>query len=58
MPATTSDRPTTLHCSFCGKSEDAVARLISGPNVYICGECVEDCNVLLDERKESDASQG
>ena len=36
-------------CSFCGKPQDAVAKLIAGPGVYICDECVELCNDVLDE---------
>jgi len=40
----------TLKCSFCGKSQDHVKRLIAGPNVYICDECIELCNeILLEE---------
>lgn len=38
-----------LQCSFCGKSQDQVKKLIAGPNVYICDECVELCNEILDE---------
>ncbi|HPJ75479.1 MAG TPA: ATP-dependent Clp protease ATP-binding subunit ClpX [Clostridia bacterium] len=37
-----------IKCSFCGKSEDQVQRLISGPNVYICNECIDLCSDLLD----------
>ena len=37
-----------IRCSFCGKSEDQVQRLISGPNVYICNECIDLCSDLLD----------
>ena len=33
----------TLRCSFCGKHQDQVGRLIAGPNVYICNECVKLC---------------
>lgn len=44
MPA--SDR---LKCSFCGKTQDQVKKLIAGPDVYICDECVELCNEILDE---------
>jgi ATP-dependent Clp protease ATP-binding subunit ClpX len=36
-----------LRCSFCGKFEDSVAKLISGPAVHICNECVELCNEIL-----------
>jgi hypothetical protein len=35
--------PKTLHCSFCGKSQHEVRKLIAGPSVYICDECVELC---------------
>ena len=38
-----------LKCSFCGKSQDQVKKLIAGPEVYICDECVELCNEILDE---------
>ncbi|MCA9815374.1 MAG: AAA family ATPase, partial [Cyanobacteria bacterium HKST-UBA01] len=38
-----------LKCSFCGKSQDQVKKLIAGPGVYICDECVELCNEILDE---------
>ena len=39
----------TVYCSFCGKSQDRVQRIIAGPNVYICNECVQLCNDILDE---------
>lgn len=39
----------TLKCSFCGKTQDQVKRLIAGPNVYICDECIELCNEILEE---------
>jgi hypothetical protein len=38
----------TLCCSFCTKDKDAVAKLIAGPGVYICDECVDLCNQILD----------
>jgi len=48
-----------LKCSFCGKTQDQVKKLIAGPEVYICDECVELCNEILDEEffegKEKDA---
>jgi hypothetical protein len=44
-------QPEPLTCSFCGKSENEVRRLIAGPKVYICEECVELCNdILADEQ--------
>ena len=43
-----------VHCSFCGKREDKVGRLISGPDVYICNECVQLCNSILEAGYELD----
>ncbi|NPA71935.1 MAG: ATP-dependent Clp protease ATP-binding subunit ClpX, partial [Gammaproteobacteria bacterium] len=40
---------TPLDCSFCGKTQDEVRKLIAGPSVYICDECVELCNDILRE---------
>ena len=39
----------TLYCSFCGKGQDEVRKLIAGPSVYVCDECVELCNDILQE---------
>lgn len=39
-----------LHCSFCGKSKTEVERLIAGPGVYICNECIESCHNLLEKQ--------
>ena len=44
-------------CSFCGKRECQVKRLISGRGVFICDECVDFCKSMLDEEKESDAAE-
>ncbi|MBS4539495.1 ATP-dependent Clp protease ATP-binding subunit ClpX [Clostridium sp. D2Q-11] len=44
-----------LKCSFCGKSQDQVRRLIAGPNVYICDECIELCQEIIDEEFEETA---
>ena len=44
-----------VHCSFCGKSQREVDKLIAGPSIYICNECIELCNDLLIEEKESKA---
>jgi ATP-dependent Clp protease ATP-binding subunit ClpX len=40
----------TLRCSFCRKTADEVAKLIAGPGVYICNECVDRCSNILAER--------
>ena len=46
-----------LKCSFCGKSQKQVQQLIAGPSVYICDECVELCNEIIEERL-AEAGQG
>lgn len=38
-----------LHCSFCGKSEEEIERLIAGPKVFICNECVQICNHIISD---------
>ena len=43
------DHPGKLVCSFCGKSQDEVRKLIAGPTVYICDECIELCNEIIAE---------
>ena len=46
-----------LHCSFCGKSQDEVKKLIAGRGVYICDECIEVCiNIVADEMAEENKS--
>jgi len=44
-----------LRCSFCGKSKESVKKFISGPNVYICNECISLCNEILAEEEEREA---
>jgi ATP-dependent Clp protease ATP-binding subunit ClpX len=41
--------PRNLRCSFCGKNQNEVKKLIAGPKVYICGECVALCVAILRE---------
>jgi ATP-dependent Clp protease ATP-binding subunit ClpX len=49
-------RPTEkLRCSFCNKSEDDLEKLIAGPKVYICDECVDVCVNILKEPAHADA---
>ena len=45
-----------LYCSFCGKSQHEVRKLIAGPSVFICDECIELCNDII--REESQSEQG
>jgi ATP-dependent Clp protease ATP-binding subunit ClpX len=44
--------PHPIRCSFCGRGQEEVARLVSGPSVYICSECVRLCNDILDGEGE------
>ncbi len=55
MPKSTGgDSKNTLYCSFCGKSQHEVRKLIAGPTVFICDECVELCmDIIHEERKSS-----
>jgi ATP-dependent Clp protease ATP-binding subunit ClpX len=48
-----SDSKNTLHCSFCGKSQHELRKLIAGPTVYICNECVELCMDIMREENNS-----
>ncbi|MBL4588802.1 MAG: ATP-dependent Clp protease ATP-binding subunit ClpX [Alphaproteobacteria bacterium] len=48
-----SDSKNTLYCSFCGKSQHEVRKLIAGPNVFICNECVELCMDIIQEEDKS-----
>ncbi|MDZ4235192.1 MAG: ClpX C4-type zinc finger protein, partial [Dietzia sp.] len=41
-----------LKCSFCGKSQKQVKKLIAGPGVYICDECIELCNEIIESEVE------
>lgn len=45
---------SSLYCSFCGKSQDEVRKLIAGPTVYICDECIELCNEIIAEEYEKE----
>lgn len=40
---------TSIHCSFCGKSSEQVKKIIAGPDVYICNECIDLCKEIIDE---------
>ena len=49
-----SDENKILYCSFCGKGQNEVRKLIAGPSVYICDECVDLCNNIIEEELSSD----
>ena len=42
-------KESPLRCSFCGKTQDEVKKIIAGPSVYICDECIELCNDIIEE---------
>ena len=44
-----------LHCSFCGKSQHEVKKLIAGPNVYICDECIDLCNEIVRDEIQAES---
>ena len=44
-----NSKEKNIRCSFCGKSQEAVNRIIAGPGVYICDECIKVCNGILDD---------
>ena len=45
----------SLHCSFCGKSQKEVKKLVAGPSVYICEECIGLCNDIIAEEVEAES---
>src|SRR5208282_457158 len=47
-----------LKCSFCGKGQDEVKKLIAGPTVYICNECIELCNEIIADELSMDTGGG
>ncbi|MBU7006427.1 ATP-dependent Clp protease ATP-binding subunit ClpX [Phosphitispora fastidiosa] len=49
-----SDEKGQLKCSFCGKLQDQVKKLVAGPGVYICDECIELCNEIIEEELSED----
>ena len=47
-----------LKCSFCGKSQKQVRKLIAGPGVYICDECIDLCNEIVEEELAESSDLG
>jgi len=59
MASSSGDSKNTLYCSFCGKSQHEVRKLIAGPTVFICDECVELCmDIIREETKASGLKSG
>src|SRR5271163_3124254 len=51
-------RTKMYHCSFCGKSQHEVRKLIAGPSVYVCDECVALCNEIISEQAHDGKNPG
>ncbi len=52
------NRENSSHCSFCGKGQDEVSKLIAGPEVYICDECIDLCNEIVKDEDISEVADG
>lgn len=50
------EKPKTLYCSFCGKSQNEVKKLIAGPSVFVCNECVTLCNDIISEEERTQSA--
>ncbi len=51
-----TDENNDVRCSFCGKSQDEVKKLVAGPGVYICNECIDLCKEIIDEEIQEEIS--
>ncbi|GIX30527.1 MAG: ATP-dependent Clp protease ATP-binding subunit ClpX [Porticoccaceae bacterium] len=58
MSGKSGDEGKLLYCSFCGKSQHEVRKLIAGPSVFICDECVDLCNDIISEEVEETSGKG
>ncbi|MGL4369909.1 MAG: ClpX C4-type zinc finger protein, partial [Spirochaetota bacterium] len=57
MSARKNDDEKKLSCSFCGKPQEQVKKLVAGPGVYICDECVDLCNDIVAENEKAPAPE-
>ena len=53
-----NDVPKNVRCSFCGKSQDSVRKIVAGPGVYICDECVDLCTSIIEAECYEDEEVG
>ena len=53
-----NDKPKSVRCSFCGKAQENVRKIVAGPGVYICDECVELCNSIIEAELYDDEKAG
>ena len=51
------DENDNLFCSFCGKNQSEVRKLIAGPAVYICDECIQLCSEIIEEETQKDTDR-
>ena len=49
-----NDTPKGVKCSFCGKTQESVRKIIAGPGVYICNECIGLCNEIIESEYYAD----
>ena len=52
-----NDNPKNVRCSFCGKSQDSVKKIVAGPGVFICDECVDLCTSIIEAEKYEEDEQ-
>lgn len=53
-----NDIPKSVRCSFCGKAQESVRKIVAGPGVYICDECVDLCNSIIDAELYDEENEG
>ena len=53
-----NDNPKNVRCSFCGKSQDSVKKIVAGPGVFICDECVDLCTSIIEAEKYEEDELG
>ena len=53
-----NDIPKSVRCSFCGKAQENVKKIVAGPGVYICDECVELCTSIIETELYDDEKAG
>ena len=53
-----NDTPKSIRCSFCGKTQENVRKIVAGPGVYICDECVELCTSIIEAELYDDEKAG
>jgi len=52
-----TDTTGTITCSFCGKTQDQVKKIVAGPGVYICNECIDLCKEIIDEEVSRESAE-